>query len=126
MSSLTFTATANPGNSSRKAIVTFTGNGVNEVTLTVTQSDSVTASTIVTDAGIAVYPNPVTNKLYISAKKPFAKANVTIYKYDTIEVYKTDITANTNTIDLSLLPKGVYIVKIVSKDFGTFVTKIEK
>ena len=126
MSNLTLTATANHGNSSRKAIVTFSGNGVNEVTLTVTQSDSVTGTTIIRDAGIVVYPNPVSNKLYISVKKPFAKANVTIYRYDTIEVYKTDITANTNAIDLSSLPKGLYIVKIVSKDFSTFVTKIEK
>jgi len=124
-STITLTAIANTTNNPRTATITISGNGINPVILTVTQSDAVKANIIAND-DIKIYPNPVVDKLTISIAKPISQATVTIFKYDTTVVYHSNITTSNTEIDMSSLPKGLYIVKIATKDFGVFVRKIEK
>ena len=84
------------------------------------------SATITANASIKIYPNPVVDKLTISIEKPFSEATITIFKYDTTIVYKSAISGNITEIDMSKLPKGLYIVKIFTKEFGVFIRKIDK
>ena len=72
---------------------------------------------------ITIYPNPVKEDvLYILTKQ---EVNVTIYNILGKSVLKRNINSSKNRIDISLLPKGMYILKITSKT-GSITKKLIK
>lgn len=71
---------------------------------------------------LTLYPNPVTNQLYFSSSDQIIK-NVVIYNI-TGSLVKT-ISNATESVDVSNLPKGSYVVK-VSTNEGEFIQKILK
>jgi hypothetical protein len=65
------------------------------------------------DAVIAVYPNPTTGMTSIVVNGLGKNANLNIYNIQGQSVYSEKITGETTTeLDLSALPKGIYIVRI--------------
>jgi hypothetical protein len=73
---------------------------------------------------ISIYPNPTTGLLYIS--QPPSNVPVAMQIYDTagkIQLEKNDI-RNLHSIDISSFQKGIYLVKIISEEFGNTTNKI--
>jgi Secretion system C-terminal sorting domain len=62
-------------------------------------------------AGAVVYPNPSTGNVWINGT---AGNEVQVYSATGTQVYATKLTENRSEIDLSSLPRGMYILKIKS------------
>lgn len=70
---------------------------------------------------IKVYPNPVSNTLYIQVANNAMKINnVSLFNVMGKQVYSTK---ETNTIDVSRMPKGIYFLKIKEATNGLAITK---
>ena len=71
---------------------------------------------------IAIYPNPATNKLYL---KGFESPDVSVifYNLQGKRVYHHQMTSS--SIDISFLPKGIYVVKAIA-GANSSVTKLIK
>ena len=69
---------------------------------------------------LKLYPNPTDNTLFIKGNKNLMK--VSVYNMLGKEVLSK---MNTNNIDVKVLPKGVYIIKI-SDDIGQINKKFIK
>jgi uncharacterized repeat protein (TIGR01451 family) len=65
--------------------------------------------------GFALYPNPAKNTLHISSKTNATINTITIYNTLGQQVMKVLPAAGDNSIDISRLPVGGYIVKVVSE-----------
>lgn len=73
---------------------------------------------------LSVYPNPATNVLNIDAKdSKISKA--TVKTIIGTEVMQLNLTSNNNSIDISSLPKGIYLLHIESAD-GKITKRIIK
>lgn len=74
-----------------------------------------------------VYPSPTEGVLNINASFDADQTSVKVYNINGQEVISQNISFNGNvtTIDLSQLPKGIYIVKIANKEIST-VKRIQK
>jgi hypothetical protein len=62
---------------------------------------------------INVYPNPFNSTLLISLTNEVEEAEITIQSLNGTTVLSTISTQKTNTLDLSDLNDGVYIVRVV-------------
>lgn len=60
-----------------------------------------------------LYPNPVSDVLFIESNQNIEKIKISVYD---LQGKKHKVTLNENTIDVSILPKGVYIVQMRFKD----------
>lgn len=74
---------------------------------------------------LTVYPNPVINDLSINLPSNINNAQINIINITGQTVLKTDVKQNYNKINLSNLPKGVYIIEIKTTS-GTLTKKIIK
>jgi len=70
------------------------------------------------DKEIIIYPNPATNKIYISGE-------VSKLEFYTLQGQLNHISYNTNTVEVSTFSKGLYIVKITDKQGNKISTKLE-
>lgn len=66
--------------------------------------------------GISVYPNPTTDAVQIKTAVNQV-SQVTISDLTGKQVYANDIESNVSTINLSHLPKGIYIINIKNEQF---------
>lgn len=64
---------------------------------------------------LSLYPNPVTDKLYLTANENEAIQQIIIYNVIGKQVLNSEMNANTKTINVSNLDNGIYIVKMISK-----------
>jgi Secretion system C-terminal sorting domain len=72
---------------------------------------------------INVYPNPVVNKLYISAN--LNKADVIISDFSGRQIKQTQLWGTNSFIDVQPLPAGMYMIK-VKNDGETYLLKFVK
>jgi len=73
------------------------------------------------EKGIAMYPNPVQNVLYINSKSPLTKVEI----YSLLGNKIKEVRTNLNSIETKYLSQGVYIVKVYSEN-GSKTMKIVK
>ena len=59
---------------------------------------------------ISVYPNPVTDRFYINTN--LINYNISIYNILGKQIYRTIGNSGNTTINLSLLPRGVFLLKL--------------
>jgi len=89
-----------------------------------TEITSSTRSTV-DNADLRIYPNPASTTLYISC--PFNADGLDVRILDIMGAHvKTEKKVSRNQIDISYLPKGVYIIVITGSDItysGKFVKK---
>jgi hypothetical protein len=81
-------------------------------------NDSNTKLAEVSEKEINIYPNPATDKIYISGE-------VSRLEFFTLQGQLNHISYNTNTVDVSTFSKGLYIVKITDKKGNKISTKLE-
>jgi hypothetical protein len=120
---LTFTAEANPANTSRDAIVTVSATGVTSKTVTVTQAagTNVGVNTETTES-ISLYPNPTKDMVYILTVENLEK--IVICNIEGREMVRlNNFTAK--SIDMTSFEKGVYLL-FITTDKGTSLKKIVK
>ena len=76
------------------------------------------------NASMVIYPNPVTNGVVtIELKSNDNEANINLYDLQGRFVLESKLLATQNTLDLSLISGGMYIVK-VSTTSGTLTQRI--
>ena len=63
------------------------------------------------DSRFLLYPNPAQNKVWIISDKSISSLNVEIYNSKGVRVFENR-NQDDEAIDISLLPKGLYIIKI--------------
>ena len=63
---------------------------------------------------VSMYPNPTTNTLNLTAQGVIK--NASIYNVIGKEVLRLDINKNSESIDVSKLPKGIYLIKYTMDD----------
>ncbi len=90
------------------------------------RNTSITLSVIENDFGdaIKVYPNPTEDILIISTRS--AMTSVSLYNILGQEVLNRKVNTNEEQIDVSLLAKGTYIVKILTEDNKVNTSKLIK
>ncbi len=114
--SLTLTASENTG-IVRTTTVTLKATtngviGVGDQTIIVTQAAASTGYDNEKDNVVSIYPNPVTNTFRLSGLENMAKLTL-LDITGKILLAKDDVTAN-ESISVSTLPQGMYILKIVT------------
>lgn len=72
------------------------------------------------ESTISIYPNPVVDKLYINSKEPIKEINI----YDCTGKLIHNV-RNSNTIDVSNIVPGVYLIKCSTAKFSV-IKKIVK
>ena len=119
-SNITITATpeANTEATARTATITITtmggvGDDASE-TVNITQSEGTPPLKVSPDNSLTLYPNPTTGKLTIEG----ISGDVQIYLHDFVgkEVFTSSLTSSRNTIDLSHLPSGMYVITLQGED----------
>ena len=119
-SNITITATpeANTEATARTATITITtmggvGDDASE-TVNITQSEGTPPLKVSPDNSLTLYPNPTTGKLTIEG----ISGDVQIYLHDFVgkEVFTSSLTSSRNTIDLSHLPSGMYVITLQRED----------
>jgi len=119
--SLVFTAEANPTSSERSAIVTISAEGVESQTILVSQAGMVGNPTVQL-VSVTLFPNPITNGFSISGLE--GSALLTLSDLNGKLLLSKEIYGN-EYIPASLLPKGIYIVRITI-DEGRIEKKLVK
>jgi len=66
------------------------------------------------DAGISLYPNPVSNLMYISNSKQIGLKKINIYNASGILVMTKDLSGELNEVNMSELTSGMYVIVIES------------
>lgn len=120
-STITLTATENPENTSRTAIVTVSSTGGTAQTITVTQDGGTTGLSIIENSSISVSPNPASTILTIHGLNP--NSTVTIYDINGKMLITREMTGN--QVDISNLLKGIYTLRVTDKN-GIFTKKVIK
>jgi len=64
---------------------------------------------------VTLYPNPSQNVLNVNLEKSNKEESLTIFNMLGVEVLKVNNITNNNTIDISNLASGTYIVKLISE-----------
>jgi len=77
------------------------------------------------DYGIKIYPNPANTEITIELKDRRQKTEVSIFNLTGEELFKQQTTNNKQQINISILPSGIYFVKIVNEQ-GVSVGKFVK
>ena len=77
---------------------------------------------------LKIYPNPATERITVEPSKPGINMNGTISLYGITgqELVKQQLQGSNVQINVSLLPSGLYFVKLVNKEkieFGKFIKK---
>ena len=115
---ITITATpeANTGAAARTETITLTtmGGTGTAVTATVMITQAGAPLSVSTQIPFTLYPNPTTGKLTIEG----ISGDVQIYLHDFVgkEVFTSSLTSSRNTIDLSHLPSGMYVITLQRED----------
>jgi len=89
--------------------------------LLVSEDNNIETSNIIMDDNLVLYPNPVSNKVNVFYSTRFGcKSLIIITDMNGQEILKLPITssmgANRETIDVSYLPDGVYILSLLSEN----------
>jgi hypothetical protein len=72
-------------------------------------------------SNVEIYPNPVTEKLFISLKDNSSiNASVSIYNNLGRILLQKNLTGQTNVLDLGFLPKGIYMLKLENRKENKF------
>ena len=58
------------------------------------------------------YPNPVQTNLHVEIPTQFSEVELKIYNQLGQKVLQTDLTSESNTINVSSLSSGIYLLKI--------------
>ncbi len=84
--------------------------------------DNITGLEDVADANLQIYPQPATNKLYIAQPdKDFT--SLVVYNLTGLVVFRNDSFGKLIEINTSILPNGVYLLKLIARD-KVFNTRI--
>jgi hypothetical protein len=77
-------------------------------------------------ADVEIYPNPVTEKLFIDLKDN-SNMNATVSIYNNLGriLLQKNLTRQTHILDLEFLPKGIYMLKLENKKDNTFYKVIK-
>jgi hypothetical protein len=73
-----------------------------------------------------LYPNPFSNSITIELRRNLENAELLVFDIVGKQILNARITETTSSLNTSALPKGVYLVKIVSGNRIEFVGKIVK
>lgn len=120
---LTFTAEANPANTTRQAIVTVSATGATSKTVTITQdAGSINSVSTETVDDIKLYPNPARDAVYLSTVEGIKQVAICNIEGRVLVNLKNITKQN---IDISNLEKGVYFFYITTER-GTSLKKIVK
>ena len=112
---ITATPTENTEATARTATITLTTmGGTGAVTATVMITQAGAPLSVSTQIPFTLYPNPTTGKLTIEG----ISGDVQIYLHDFVgkEVFTSSLTSSRNTIDLSHLPSGMYVITLQGED----------
>jgi len=120
---ITLTAEANTVTASREAIVTINGTGVAAKTITVTQAAGVTSVSESAENMLQIFPNPTTNSLTIS--NITSNSSISIIDLNGKVLMHKPLTSTTESIDVSHLANGVYIMKVTDNK-SVIVSKFVK
>ncbi len=120
---LIFTAEANPANTTRQATVTVSATGATSKTITITQDAGTgTGLTTQTTELVSLYPNPVTDILYLSTVEGVKQIEIISIEG---RVIANLMIINSRSINMSKLDKGIYLFHITTES-GTLIKKIFK
>jgi hypothetical protein len=108
---ITLTAQANILTSTRTAIVTVSGNSIEDETITVTQEGTPSGTKKTENKNMQIYPNPTNTILFINGLTQNTK--VSIYDLQGNLVLSKHLTEN--LIDISNLTNGIYMIKFENK-----------
>jgi hypothetical protein len=75
---------------------------------------------------ISVYPNPTRNICYIALPSDFSEGIYTIYNMAGNSIVSKNISSNTEKVDLSNYPNGIYFVKVQSNGNNSTFKVIKK
>ncbi len=118
---ITLTATANPTIASRTAIITVSGTGVNNQTITVTQEGGTTGIIDISADKFSIHPNPISAILYINTQLDIKYCS--IFDMTGKLVFYGKI--NDSQIHVNNLILGIYTLRI-EYNSGYFVRKFIK
>lgn len=90
--------------------------------------DPISSTKEIVNKNFTIYPNPANNKLFISATSQYdiKKIVVTNLQGKTVISSQFINEASTKGLDISQLPQGVYLVKVLDKQGGIEIQKIVK
>jgi hypothetical protein len=74
---------------------------------------------LLTADNITIYPNPVTDKLYV--KMISSNSNIVIYNCIGTIIHQVIVNGAETTIDVSSYARGVYFIKVNDSDAQKFV-----
>lgn len=77
------------------------------------------------DIQISIFPNPFADKIQIISSSDYDKSLI-IYDINSKEVYRQNLSAKENTINLNELNSGIYFVKVYGNNFNHFQKIIKK
>jgi hypothetical protein len=122
-STMAIAATENPTTVPRTATITVSGTGATTQTITVTQEGGTIGINNNAGKEFEIYPNPVNDFLYF-------KANHLLTNEVKVNIYSIDgrllkYTGFMESIDMSSMKNGIYIIKITSNS-ATYQFKIVK
>ena len=116
----TFTFTSSSSTNSKINFVNSATSSVTEVSNTVESTLSVPEYQT---RGVILSPNPVYDKLFISSPKEIT--SISIYSIFGQKVYASSPLQNDFEVDISFIPRGIYLVKAKTK-LGNKTMKIRK
>ena len=91
-----------------------TDNSVANRDLVMKSNDGVTGWNVAENTVLNLFPNPVRNKLSVTMAQ---QAEISVYNLNGQLHIRQQLNAGSNTLDLSSMPAGVYIVRIGGKSF---------
>lgn len=106
------------GEAITSTIATQTFSGGTETTLCLTLG----VNEVTEQQSVSIFPNPAQNFLIIQTQKIINEISV----YNVLGEKVTIPQVSTNTLDVSNLAQGIYIIKVISDDDKTFSTKFIK
>lgn len=80
---------------------------------------------VINDESVTVYPNPTVSNINIEVSKLNKHSHFTVLSPNGLELLHEPITKNVTSINISSLPRGIYLVKIIG-DRTVRVVKIVK
>jgi len=104
--------------------VTTTVNGCSSVPSVLFHSSIVSTSQINNDIHFEIYPNPSNGMFVIEQQNSDLNTQVTIFSIIGEKVFQTELASKRTEVDLTGVAKGVYFVKIVSKNRSATITRI--
>ncbi len=113
---LTLSAAANPTTATRSATITVKGTGVTDKTITVTQDAGTTGITGIAQNAFEIFPNPASNFITIKRSNS-SNATLTIFNSSGQIFIEKQIVSDQESIDITSLPKGFYILKLQELTF---------